>query len=45
MNDWHRHVRSVDVDGGWVAFVVHEFPEIIHHRPGDDVLHVKRSAA
>jgi hypothetical protein len=45
MNDWHLHVRSVDVDGNSVAFVVDEFPEIIHHRPGDDVLHVRRSAA
>jgi hypothetical protein len=24
--------------------VVDEFPEIIHHRPGDDELHVRRSA-
>jgi hypothetical protein len=44
MNDWHLHVRSVDVDGSSVAFVVDEFPEIIHHRPGDDELHVRRSA-
>jgi hypothetical protein len=45
MNDWHLHVRSVDVEGCSVAFVVDEFPEIIHHRPGHDVLHVRRSAA
>jgi hypothetical protein len=44
MNDWHLHVHRVDVDGSSVAFVVDEFPEIIHHRPGDDVLHVRRSA-
>jgi hypothetical protein len=45
INDWQLHVRSVDVDGSSVAFVVDEFPEIIHHRPGDHVLHVRRGTA
>ena len=40
VNDWHLHVRNIDVDGSSVAFVVDEFPEIVQHRAADAVLHV-----
>ena len=40
MNDWHLHVRRLDLNGSSVAFVVDEFPDIVHHRAADTVLHV-----
>lgn len=40
LNDWILRVRRVDVDGTSVAFVVDEFPEVIHHRAADAVVHV-----
>lgn len=40
MNDWHLHVRRLDVNGSSVAFVVDEFPDIVHHGAASTVLHV-----
>jgi hypothetical protein len=40
LNDWHLHVRRLDVTGSSVAFVVEEFPDVVHHRAADTRLHV-----